>query len=777
MNSSNYDPGDEAEDDLAGYLNIYLDETEEQLDDLIETMLVLEQEPQNEVSLNGAFRLLHSMKGAAGMMGFDQITVLTHHLETRFERLRSGRIELDRITMNLTLRCIDFLRECNGRLRAGNELSTPDVLLEELRELEERAEKQVQSEIADEAYHLPDLGADYHLLICFQRHVQLKDLKFQTVVARLGNLGEIKATRPDLDDSDSVLDMDSFDVILNTIHPHEQMLEAVRLDGVQRVELRVPRDADAEPLAVWELTPVVAQDATEVAVAIIAAEPPVIETPVINTPATPLPSIERSQPEHTAEPEKASTPTKSASGKVVETVRVDIDRLDSLMNLAGELVVNRAQFIQVSEEIGPGLRKSSTVTRSREFCDSLVRTIAKLKEHQEQSSAAGAEWTTHIRELESGLQLMQANAKIWEDSRRCFSHLDEAIDQLSRVSDSLQRGVLGTRMIPVGPLFNRFKRVIRDLSQERGKQVDLVIDGESTELDKRMIDALGDPLVHLVRNSIDHGLETIEKRIAAGKSPAGMISLSAKHRGNHVYIMVRDDGGGINVDKIRKSLVSKHGMTVEQADRLSADEVIQTIFQPGFSTADSITDVSGRGVGMDIVRARVEELSGSIEIETVLGEGTTFTLKMPLTLAIIGSLLVRIRGIVFAIPKDDVREIVSIATDKIISVNGKQTFAVRGEYTPLVCINTLFRWNQSSSMSEPVSPPASGHTEIAILQSGGRPMGLRVDQSIGSQDVVIKSLEENFVGIQGLAGASILGNGAVALMLDVAALQKMASAK
>ncbi len=771
--SNNINPSrGESEDDLSGYLNIYLDETDEQLDELVETMLVLEKDPQDESSLNAAFRLLHSMKGASGLMGFDQITVLTHHLETRFERLRSGRIQLDRTTVNLTLRCIDFLRQCNGRLRDGIDLSTPDELLEELHELEARAEEEVKAEIAEAGvaqpkafagsssqatdsaptdYTLPDLGTDYHIVIQFAADLQLKDLKAQSIATRLRSLGEIKATRPDLDDLESVLDLSQFDVILNTVHPHDQIIDFAVVEGVDRVEIRIPKDPDSPPIASWEPK---------------SKPKPAVATASVPAPQIPPPSDKSEVSED--DQRRTDMPTKASGAKVVDTMRVDTERLDNLMNLAGELVVNRAQFIQVSEEIGPGLRKSGGAARSREFCDALTRTIGKLK--REHAINAAGDWAPHIRELESGLHLMQEHTRVWEETRRCFGRLDEAIDQLSRVSDGLQRGVLGTRMVPVGPLFNRFKRVIRDLSQERDKQVELVIDGEATELDKRMIDVLGDPLVHLVRNSIDHGLETTDQRIAAGKPPISNIYLSARHRGNHVFITVRDNGRGIDVNKIRASLVKKNIKSREQAEAMSTADVIASIFHPGFSTADTVTDISGRGVGMDIVQSRIQEISGTIDITTVEGQGTTFTLKMPLTLAIVGSLLVRIHGSVFAIPKDDVREIVSIANSAIIDIRGMQTFEVRGEYMPLVCINKLFDWHHPKKST--ATP--SENSEIVILQSGGYPMGLRVDHSIGSQDVVIKSLEENFIGIDGLAGASILGNGEVALMLDVSALSKIA---
>ncbi len=793
------DPSDDAyaSDDLSQYLQMYVDETEEQLDDLVETMLVLEEYPHDDASLSAAFRLLHSMKGAAGMMGFDQITVLTHHLETRFERLRSGRIELDRVTMNLTLRCIDFLRQCNERLRQNADLATPDVLLKELRELEERTEHELAVEsqrhvatdetqdtaVSDVRPREPtaeestspdvsislDLGTDYHVVIHINAHVTLKEIKARSVASLLDDLGEIKATRPDLAELEEAHELLVFDVILFTEHSPQRIIEVALVDGVDAIDVRQPRDSEAPSIATSRDRPQ--------AVAPSTSEP--------DGPETEGDSIAGKDPgEGSAQTDvpPESTSPKATGNKISETMRVDIDRLDQLMSLAGELVVNRAQFVQVAADIGIGLRRLRSVNRASDFRDTLTRTIERLRSGSREPSVEGDDWSSLIQELESGRETLEQQNAVWEESRRHFGRLDDAIDQLSRVSDSLQRGVLGTRMVPVGPLFNRFKRVVRDLCQDRNKQVALLLDGESTELDKRMIDALGDPLVHLVRNSIDHGMKSTDERIAAGKPAEGTVSLSAQHRGNHVYIVIQDDGGGIDDAKIRKRLVDRGILDQNTAAQLSRSEAIRYIWHPGFSTAEQVTDVSGRGVGMDIVRSRITELAGTIETESTLGVGTTFMLKLPLTLAIISSLMVRIRGIVFAIPKDDVREIVLIPDDEIISIQGTRTFEVRGQYVPLITVDELFDWNRpESEATEETAGTEDQHfdfsrtmTEIAILQSGDRMMGLKVDRSIGSQDVVIKSLSENFINIDGFAGASILGNGSVALMLDVAALLKMA---
>jgi two-component system chemotaxis sensor kinase CheA len=455
-------------------------------------------------------------------------------------------------------------------------------------------------------------------------------------------------------------------------------------------------------------------------------------------------------------------------------MRVDIERLDSLMNLAGELVVNRARFVQVAGQVAPTFAKRNMVSRARDFAESLRRTMDHLRALQ----GTNGELATDIEELRAGLSLIEEQCELWENGRRGFAQISEAIDQLTRVSDSLQQGVLDTRMVPVGPLFNRFKRVVRDLSTARGKKVNLGIRGEKTELDKRMIDELGDPLIHLVRNSLDHGLEPPDVRVARGKPETGTIVLEASQGGNTVCIQIRDDGGGIDVAKIRQRLLDREIVTSADLDALSDDQIVDFIWHPGFSTAEAVTDVSGRGVGMDAVKTRINDLSGRIDVDSTPEQGTTFTIRLPLTLAIINSLLIRIRDVIFSMPIEDVREIVAVPPADIVTVNGCQTFGVRGQYLPLINIDDVFDWHQVdyASCSHATTNGSTNGAAIhaVILQTGDRIVGLRVDELLGSQDIVIKSLSDNFVPIRGLSGASILGDGEVCLMLDVGSVIDLA---
>jgi two-component system chemotaxis sensor kinase CheA len=333
-------------------------------------------------------------------------------------------------------------------------------------------------------------------------------------------------------------------------------------------------------------------------------------------------------------------------------------------------------------------------------------------------------------------------------------------------------------MVPIAPLFNRFKRVVRDIGVELNKKVNLEIRGEKTELDKRMIDELGDPLVHLIRNAIDHGIEPAEIRARRGKPEGGTITLSASHSGNNVFITVRDDGGGINVEKIRQRIVARGLQPESVAAAMDEREVIDHIWHPGFSTADVVSDISGRGVGMDIVKTRIAELNGTIEIDHMPGGGTTFTVRLPLTLAIIRSLLFRVRQGVFAVPIDNVREIVSVPVGQIVNVHGRRTFDIRGRFIPLVGIEDIFEWPAfPGSQAERAHELATvARINIVIVHSADNTIGLMVDELHGGQEIVIKSLAENFIHIRGLSGASILGDGSVCLLLDAAAAISMASA-
>jgi two-component system chemotaxis sensor kinase CheA len=716
---------------MADYLQMYLDETGEQLEALVEKLLALERDPTDAVHLNEAFRLVHTIKGSSALMGYDSVTEVTHLLENHFERIRSGLQTLDRGLMDLSLRCVDFLRECNRRLREGQPLGSAPELLDALRA--------VGSAPSAPTAAPPRVVRSCRVLIHFEAGLPLLDLKAQLALARLAEIGAIQRTAPAEPELGRLAEQIPLQILLQT----ERLAEEIRLA------------ADVAGAALIELEEGVSE--------FLPTAPAKQAAPA--APEAPVEHEDEVAAVVTAEPAEGKS-------KVAETVRVDIDRLDNLMNLAGELVVNKARFVQIARQMSPAFKKSGLAGRARSFGESMRRALLTMKARNghgtDANGANGVNWSQHLSDLEAEIGAIEEQARLWEESRRHFSHVTEAIDQLSRVSNSLQRGVLDTRMVPVAPLFNRFKRTVRDIALELNKKVNLEIKGEKTELDKRMIDELGDPLIHLVRNSIDHGIEPAEVRGRRGKPEVGTICLEAAHSGNNVFIYVRDDGGGIDTDKIRRRIGERGLVPPDQLDSLSEHDLIDFIWHPGFSTAESVSDISGRGVGMDIVKTRIAELNGTIEIQQVSGRGTTFIIRLPLTLAIIRSLLFRVEHGIFAVPIDNVREIVSVPVDQIVTIHGRQTFEARGEFIPLAGINDVFDWDMVRH-SGAVSDTNAKRVDVVILHSSNKTMGLKVNELLGGQDIVIKSLAENFVHIRGLSGASILGDGSVCLLLDVGA--------
>jgi len=772
--------------EMAQYLQMYLDETAEQLDALVESLLQLENDPRDAEQLNESFRMIHSIKGSSAMMGLDSVTILTHQLENHFERLRSGLKELDQPSMGLILRCIDFLRSCNDRLRAGQPLGSAPELLEELSTLNsgvaapETSEHPAEPQDSAPSRTMPSAQVSrpvetivvepasttevqpMRLLVQFESNLALADLKAELVLTRLSAVADIRQTHPPRETLPEIVELRSLQVLLHTARASDDIRSAADVDGVELIEIFAGETS-------------------------LESQPTVAPAPIPEAEPKPAPTVAAPELAPPADVPEAAAPVGIAAvsdatgdkSKVVETVRVDIARLDNLMNLAGELVVNRARFVQIARQMSPAFRKSSLPGRARVFGDSMRRAIQLFRSQMRDSAGSTAvNWAEQLHDLEAEIDALEEQSRLWEEGRRSFSQISEAIDQMARVSDSLQRGVLDTRMVPIAPLFNRFKRVVRDIGVELNKKVNLEIRGEKTELDKRMIDELGDPLVHLIRNAIDHGIEPAEIRTRRGKPEGGTITLSASHSGNNVFITVRDDGGGINVEKIRQRIVARGLQPDSVAAAMDEREVIDHIWHPGFSTADVVSDISGRGVGMDIVKTRIAELNGTIEIDHVAGGGTTFTVRLPLTLAIIRSLLFRVRQGVFAVPIDNVREIVSVPVGQIVNVHGRRTFDVRGRFIPLVGIEDIFEWPgfPESQAVRTHELATFSRINIVIVHSADNTIGLMVDELHGGQEIVIKSLAENFIHIRGLSGASILGDGSVCLLLDAAAAISMASA-
>ena len=761
-------PSDLPADEMSDYVRLYLDETNEQLDSLVEIFLELENQAPTPEELNEAFRLIHSIKGSSALLGLDRITSLTHHLETHFERLRSGKQELNTPTIDIVLRCIDFLRESNQHLQDGEPLSTAGDLLDQVKSLGQSTSasdapktqqpdrpQQANAEIekASPAHEQPPIHSDqkpeeswWSITISVEAGDSSSADAVSKVSQSLAALGELMDSQPPQASLGSTHNLTQIALVLKTFAPEAEIIQTIEEGSFTDFSVtEVPSDTTIAP-----------------------AEPQTSGVPSRETQGS---NKQRVQPDlqHTVTEKAAQEPAKPPA--LAKTVRVDVDRLDVLLNLTGELVVNRARLTQLAENVAPAFHKLGLSAHTTNLLESFRKLTARLAEQY------GEKAHLELQDLNEQIDTVGNQLQDWEHNRQSFAELSTAIDQLTRVSNSLQRGVLNTRMVPVGPLFNRFKRSIRDITQELGKQVHLQLEGEKTELDKRMIDEIGDPLNHLIRNCVDHGIESADIRIQNEKPEIATVSLAASHRGNNVFITVQDDGSGIDINRVKQTAVARGIIPQSSAAKLTDDEAAELIFQPGFSTATEISDISGRGVGMDIVRTKIAQLNGTVEVSSKQGVGTKFIIRLPLTLTITRCMLFRLSHGVLAVPIENVREIVSVSGYQSTTANGRQMCDVRGEFLPLVSIDDLFDFHALTggdgkpSTKQTLSP----EKHVVILHAANKSLGLRVDGLLGGQDIVVKSLDENFTHIKGLGGASILGDGSVCLLLDAATCIELAA--
>ena len=783
--------GSSSSDDLSEYLQVFLDESAEELDALVEATLLLEGDPTNADALNKAFRMLHSLKGSCGMMGFEVVGDFAHTLEDRFENYRSGKDQLDRDTTTLVLKCVDYFRSFIDRLRTGdaNEGDPKELtrLLNEHVAIAPAASEPATNRPIPLAEARPALSMSMSsgipIKVKFKPGLQLADLKARLIVSRLSSIGEVISCEPKIEDVRSFDELPLFSLILMTDRKLEEIRRIASVDGVESIEIdtatlagtapqaSVAVPAPADPVIEKQLQTEQIADASAFAPPAAAPSKPerIPELPA-PTPAAVVQAVTKPQP-----PVPAAVETAEGKGPVNETLRIDIERLDRLMNLTGELVVTNARFAEITTKMSPVFRRNSVFNKTKDLTERLRQRLEQVRRQVGGESTGDESFSTVFHGLEDDLDRLDEQSNLWDEGHRHFLEITEAVDQLTRVSKNLQRGVLNTRMVPVGPLLNRFKRVIRDLSVERGKRVQLLVHGENTELDRRMIDSLGDPLLHLVRNSIDHGVELPDERRAIGKPEVSTISIEASHRGNNVLITVRDDGKGIDPERIRSRVISRGIAAEAQVREMTEQQILEYIWHPGFSTAEQVSDISGRGVGMDIVRNAIANLSGTIEMNSIVGQGTTFTIRLPLTLAIIRSLLIRNGDGHYSIPIDDVREIVSVSPDKIHAVHRHLTIDVRGELISLATMESIFDWGEATDPPAFERSSSSRNINVVLLSARGRTLGLCVDALVGRADIVIKSLSENFMAIRGLSGASIMGDGSVCLMLDCTSLIELAS--
>ncbi len=759
------------------FLSIFIDETVQSVDDLSD-MLLGERDDKTVESL---LVTCHRIKGSAASIGLHRPAKLAHLMEDVLQDLLSSQGDLSGDVTDSMLACTESLRGYVEALKSGETFDdnfaatytdlyashhTPGSQSADSNNGENAAQdicldppsspqEQIQSLFETFAESSKGCVAE----IQFEQGLMLVDLKARLVLERANDIGRVLRSEPSEIDIEQVADTGRICIAIETPKLDEQLQNKLRLEGVQSVIIhRVEGPASSSPTEV--VTPEKPAELTPVAPA--ESEPPTPQTTVSE--AAPAPTAESNTPA------AAPTPTVGRA-KPAETLRVDIDRLDQLMNLAGQLVINKARFVQISTGLRPLNRLKQMSHSLSESFAYLDRIDSDIDISNDELEAAGVreEIKGNVIQLRDDLNGLQSQINQLADIRGLIGDLSEAVHQLDRVADGIQKSVMDTRMVPIGPLFSRFKRVVRDLTKTSQKDVHLEIRGEKTELDKCMIDKLGDPLIHMVRNSVDHGIESPAARESAGKPAKGTVSLNAFHRGNRIFIQIKDDGGGLSPEKIQKKAIEKGIVSAADAEKLTKQQIFQLIWEPGFSTAEKVTEVSGRGMGMDIVRSKIEELSGTVDVESEPGEGTCFTIRLPLTMAILPSLLAEIAGDVFAIPVESVVEIIRVQKSELSTVRGQVTAMVRGRVVSIVTLDELFTWHQKSLDSS----PASDDVTLVVVGTDDREVGLLVHGLIGEQDIVIKSLAENYQNVSGIAGASILGNGRVSLILDVGALLEL----
>lgn len=702
--------------DVSQYLEIFIDETSEHLQNLSDCIMELEKDPENMDTINEIFRAAHSLKGMAGTMGFKRMQRLTHDMENVFQEVRSEKVKVTSSMIDLLFKCLDAIEGYLDNVKASSDEGTEDneLIIKELNDFiaaeDGAAAAPAQAEPKKEEAPAQTAGGDdkkyfefglsesekdkikqaeeggahiYGMTIYIQKECLLKAARAFLVFKAVEEFGEILVYNPSSQDiEDEKFDCD-FSIFIASDEPYEKIAEAAK--SVSEIDKVVGEEVKYETLAAKQ----------EKAEADAAAAEKSQDAPAEAAPAQEQPQAQAAKPgaKTQSSGNKKQTVAKPVTNR---TVRVDIEKLDALMNQVSELIIAKNSLVSISS------------TDSGDF--------------QNQS-------------------------------------FHEQIEYLERITTNLHESVMKVRMVPIESVVAKFPRMIRDLSRKLDKKMELYMTGEDTELDRTVVDQIGDPLQHLLRNSADHGLEDNATRIAKGKPEVGSIFLNAFQEGNNVIIQVGDDGNGIDVEAVRNKAIERGVITEEQAETMSQKEIINLLFLPSFSMAKKITDISGRGVGLDVVKSNIEALGGDVEVKTELGVGTTFTVRLPLTLAIIQALMVEIRDEKYAIALGSISNIEDIPVKDIKYVEAQEVIHLRGKVIPLI------RMDQVLDIEPKEEEPES--LTVVIVQKGENLAGLVVDNLIGQQEIVIKSLGKYINNNKIISGATILGDGEVALILDV----------
>lgn len=674
--------------DVNQYLDIFLDESREHLQTCNEKLLDLEKNPTDLQLVNDIFRAAHTLKGMSATMGFDDMAHLTHHLENMFDAIRNEQMIVTPESMDTMFEALDHLEAMVQSIAEGGD-GKRDVteISKKLDVTGSHAEAASSIETVDASAVANDLDYNefertvldeareqgfkcYELNVTLSEACLLKAVRVYMIFERLNEAGEVVKTVPNAE----LLESEDFESEFSISY-----LSKLPMDEVQKIVTAI---SEVEKVEISEVSAFEDAAPAEKQEAQIEQKKEEVSVPAAKAPANDAP--------------KANGNNGAAAGGT-KTIRVNIDRLDSLMNLFEELVIDRGRLEQIAKEL----------------------------ENNE---------------------------------------LTDTVERMTRISGDLQSIILNMRMVPVETVFNRFPRMIRQLTKELNKKIELIIEGAETELDRTVIDEIGDPLLHLLRNSLDHGIESPEERVKKGKPEKGTVLLKAYHSGNHVFIEVEDDGGGINRKKVLEKALERGVITEREAETLEDHQIDSLIFAAGFSTADTISDISGRGVGLDVVKNKLESLGGSVSINSTEGQGSLFSIQLPLTLSIISVLLVKLEDETFAIPISSIIETAVIKKSDILQTHDREVIDFRGFIVPVVYLKKQFHVPNANELEEEL--------HIIVVRKGDKLTAFVVDSFIGQQEVVLKSLGDYLPNVFAISGATILGDGQVALIVDCNALIK-----
>ena len=691
--------------DVSQYLEIFIDESNEHLQTLSDELMVLEKEPENKDTINEIFRAAHSLKGMAGTMGYKRMQNLTHNMENVFSEIRNDKMKVNSKLVDVLFQCLDALESYVDNIRNTQDEGTDDnePIIKELNDFlaNEGQENAQPKEEKPQEEAKPEGGTDETIT-----DVSLADFEKNAVNEALKKGMHVCNIHVYVDPNCILKAARAF-LVFKNLEGHGDVIKS--MPSVQDIEdekfdfdFSIVFVTEEEASKILDII----KNVSEIKDAVLTEIKEPLKTEDDNAPA------EASKEEHKNEapaqdsaekkpaPSAAKKPAQAASAKpgvkpVGRSVRVDIEKLDVLMNLVSELIIAKNGLVASASD---------------------------------------------------------------EEGNAANQGFHEQIEYLERVTTNLHESVMKVRMMPIESVVSKFPRMIRDLSKKLNKKMELYMTGEETELDRTVIDEIGDPLMHLLRNSADHGLESAEVRAERGKPEVGSIFLNAYQDGNNVVIEVGDDGNGIDVEKVKAKAIEKGNITEEQAEMMTEKEIIDLLFRASFSTSDKITDVSGRGVGLDVVKSKIEALGGAVEVKTTYGVGSTFIIHLPLTLAIIQALMVKLGDEKYAISLDSIQTIEDIPVSEIKYVHAKEVINLRGNVIPLVRLREL--------LDVPGEPEESENITVVIVSKGDKQAGLVVDSLIGQLEIVIKSLGKYININKMISGATILGDGSVALIID-----------